>query len=143
MHVILCYGYKPIESRNLNMVVWIWTLYAFLQGVALLGNVALIGVGMTLLEEECHCGLWSHICSSYNQHGVCSLFLLPVDQIIEFSTRAPAPYPHICCHTSHHDDNGLNLKNCKPEPIKCFHLQELFVMLSLHNWNPEKKYPST
>jgi hypothetical protein len=25
-----------------------------------------------------------------------------------------------CCHASYHDDNGLNLRTCKPAPIKCF-----------------------
>jgi hypothetical protein len=29
------------------------------------------------------------------------------------------------CHAYLHDENGLNLWNCKPAPIKCFSLEEL------------------
>ena len=44
---------------------------------------------------------------------------LPVDQDVELS-----PPPVLClperCNVSHHDDNGLNLSNCKPAPMKCY-----------------------
>lgn len=42
-----------------------------------------------------------------------SVFLLPMNLIIELSGTCPAPGLLIYCHTSHHDDNQLNLWNFK------------------------------
>jgi hypothetical protein len=46
---------------------------------------------------------------------------LPVDQDIELSAL-PVPCLPGCCHASHHDDNGLNLQNCRTAPVKWFPL---------------------
>ena len=44
---------------------------------------------------------------------------------VEFSAPSPAPFLHGCCCAFHHDNNGLNLGNCKPVPVKCCPLKEL------------------
>ena len=43
---------------------------------------------------------------------------LPQKQDIELSVP-PSPCLLRCCHDSHHDDNGLNFRTCKPAPVKC------------------------
>jgi hypothetical protein len=42
-----------------------------------------------------------------------------LDQDVNLSAPSPAPCHPGFCHVSCHDDNGLNLWNCKPTPIKC------------------------
>ena len=66
----------------------------------------MVGVGMALLEEVCHCRVGFEV--SYTQVTPSDTvhFLLPVDQDIELLAASPAP----CLPAmSHHDDNGLNL----------------------------------
>ena len=48
-----------------------------------------------------------------------SLFLLPLDLDVATSL---APCLPARCHASYRDDNGLNLWNCQPAPIKYFPL---------------------
>jgi len=75
------------------------------QGVAVLRGVA-------LLEEVCYCG--SRLEVTYARatptvaHGP---LLQPADEDVELSAP-PAPCLPGCCH----DDNGLNLWNCKESP---------------------------
>jgi hypothetical protein len=38
-----------------------------------------------------------------------SPFLLPMDQDVELVATSRVPCLPACCHTSRHDDNGLNL----------------------------------
>lgn len=37
------------------------------------------------------------------------------------------------CHAPHHDSNGLNLRNCKSVPNKCFLYKSSCVMVTLDN----------
>ena len=68
----------------------------------------LIGVGVAMLEEVCHCGGWAlrsvilKVCSQ-------SLLLLPADPDVELSAPSPAQQLHGSHHASHHDNNRLNL----------------------------------
>ena len=43
------------------------------------------------------------------------VFCLPSEQCVELSAP-PAPCLPGHCHASHQDDNGLNLRTCKPAP---------------------------
>ena len=47
--------------------------------------------------------------------------LMPTDEDVEHSASPPASCLLACCHVSH-DDNELNLWNCKEAPIKWFPL---------------------
>lgn len=70
----------------------------------------LVGVGVTLLEELCHCGggvLKFQISRLAPESH--SFFLLPSDPNVEFSVGSPAPGLLVCYRVSHRDDNGLNL----------------------------------
>ena len=51
----------------------------------------------------------------------------------ELSATTPAPYLPLCRHVPCHDDNGLNLRNYKPAPIKCFILFYALIMVCLHS----------
>ena len=67
-------------------------------------------------------------------HG--SLLLLPVDSDVELSALSLALCLPAYCHVTHHDDNRLNLWNCKPAPIKCFLFYKkkvTIVMMFLHS----------
>jgi hypothetical protein len=55
-----------------------------------------------------------------------SPLLLPVDQDIEL-WAPPAPRLPARCHAFCHDDNGLDLLNCKPGPVKCFSFKSCLV----------------
>jgi hypothetical protein len=48
-----------------------------------------------------------------------SLSLLPVDQNVELFTPSLVSCLPACYHVSHHDDNGLKVRNYKPDGIKC------------------------
>ena len=60
------------------------------------------------------------------------LFLKMVLQggVMMWNLALPAPCLPVSYHASLHDDNRLNLCNCKPAPIKCF-LRVTLVMVSL------------
>jgi hypothetical protein len=59
--------------------------------------------------------------------------LLTMHQNVEI-LAPPAPCLPGCCHASCHDDNGLNLWNCKPAPIKCsLFIRVALIIVSLHN----------
>jgi len=76
-------------------------------GNATIRSCGLIGGGVVLFEEVCHCGGLK--CSSYTQgekHP--GSFLLPVDQNVELSV-SPALCMLAHCHASCLGDNGLNL----------------------------------
>jgi hypothetical protein len=82
----------------------------------------LVGVGVALLEEACHCGggLW-------DPHPNClrdSVFRLPSEQDSELSAP-PVPCLPGSCHALCHDENGLNIKTIKLATIKCCSLLEL------------------
>lgn len=79
-------------------------------GSGTVSRYGLVGVGVTLLEEPCHCGESFEF--SYIQvmpSGAHSLYFLSVDQDIELSVPSPAPCLPAHCHSSHHDSNGLDL----------------------------------
>jgi hypothetical protein len=63
------------------------------------------------------------------------LHLEPLDQDVELSAPTE-PSLLRCCHASYHDDNGLNLWNCKPAPVNFFFfffIKVALVMVSLHS----------
>ena len=95
--------------------IWPWD-------ISTIRRCGLAGVSVALLEEVCHYGgkLWWHIYSSHDKKWY-SLLLLPADQDRELSAP-PVPCLPGCHHVCHHGDNGLNIWNCKPAPIKCFPL---------------------
>ena len=76
------------------------------QGSGTIKRCGLVGVGVALLEEVCHCGggLWDLSLSCLET--VCSW--LPLGEDVELSAPS-APCLPGCCHAFHHDDNGLNL----------------------------------
>jgi hypothetical protein len=117
----LCYLPGSSVWLWLFLLITFWWLEYAPQGVALLGRFGLVGVGIALLEEVCHCwgggGFWDPPSS---QVGT-SLLLVSFDEDVELS--APSV---LClsgsCHASHLDDNGLTLWACKPAPVKCIHI---------------------
>jgi hypothetical protein len=50
------------------------------------------------------------------------LLMLSVDQDVEHSALSLAPSLLSCCHVSHHENDLLNIGNCKPALIKPFAL---------------------
>ena len=65
---------------------------------------------MDLIIGECvsgGCGLRFQKLKQ-GQMAYCS-FLLPAVPGVELSATSPAQCFSVCCHSSHHDDNGLNL----------------------------------
>ena len=52
--------------------------------------------------------------------GVSAQALSSVERDPPLDCLPPAPCLHRCCRVSHHGDNGLNLRICKPAPMKCF-----------------------
>lgn len=84
-----------------------------LQEVSLLRVTSLEKV-WHLLEEMCHCGGRSLGPTLVSRIRVSSW--LPLDQDVEV-WALPAPNLSTSWHVSHHDDKGLNLRNCKPAPI--------------------------
>jgi len=95
--------------------------------LGIIRRCGLVGVSVTLLEEVSHCvgGLWGLLVVKF--HLVWnSPLLLPVDQDAELSVLSPAPCLPRCCHASCHDDNGLNIRNCKPVPVKCCSYKSCF-----------------
>jgi len=101
-------------------------LNALLIGSSAVRRCGLVGVGVILLEEECHCesGLWSLLYSSYNRCGT-QFPSATEDQYVELSTPSLASYLPACCRVSNYDNSGLNFWKCKPPPMKCFPLYEL------------------
>ena len=98
LYVVVWMGRAPIDS-----CVWI---------------LGLVEVGAVLLEDVGHLGAGSELSYAQAMPIVTHSLLLPANQNIELL----APCLTVCCHASHHDDNGLNLSNCKPVPVKCFPL---------------------
>ena len=56
------------------------------------------------------------------------------DQDVKFSTLL------VCCHVSCHDDNGLNLWDCKPAPIKCCPLLSYGSVAVKRHHDPSNSY---
>ena len=60
--------------------------------------------------------MWADVEVSYVQAPPSvesSLLMLSSDQDVELSASSPAPCLPEPCHVSYHNDNGLNLLNCK------------------------------
>jgi hypothetical protein len=77
--------------------------------------MALLGSKAMLTEVDlCEEGIENLLLATWE----IALFCLPLEQDVELSAP-PAPYLPGCCHASLLDDNGLNLRTCKPAPIKC------------------------
>ena len=69
----------------------------------------LVGVGVALLEEVCHCGGGFEISCAQGTPRVTHSLLLPLDQAVELLAPSPASCLPARHHTSYHDENGLNL----------------------------------
>lgn len=73
----------------------------------------LIGVGVILLDEMCHCW-WVCVCGEAFilqslKPGPVPLLLPPADPDVEFLPTSPTPCLPDCCYTHHYDENGLKL----------------------------------
>jgi hypothetical protein len=109
-HKLMCLN-KPMGCREWDMVVWI----CLAHGVWPIRRCGLVGVGVALLKEVCHCvsGFWDPLPS----HVGASLLLFAFGtrcRSLSFSSTMPG-----CCYACHHKDNELKLWACKPAPIKC------------------------
>jgi len=82
-------------------------LYMLGPGNGTTRRCGLVGVGVALLEEVCHCGDGLLRPSPSCLRTVHSW--LPLDEDIELSAPSPAPCLPGCCHASCYDDNELNL----------------------------------
>ena len=108
-------------------------VYVFVIEQGTISRYGLPEVVVALLKEVCHCwyrlwGLnakiypvWKRVSSGCLQQTIS--FCLPLEQDIEFSSPSLASGLPIHCPASCHDDNELNLWNCKPVTIKCPVLQ--------------------
>jgi hypothetical protein len=99
-------GYQVSRYGDLNMLG---------PGSCTIKRCGLLGVEVALLEEVCHCGGGLGDLSPSCLKTVSSW--LPLDEDVELFTP-PVPCLPRCCHASYLDDNGLNLRTCKPAPIK-------------------------
>jgi len=94
----------------------------------------LIGVGVALLEEGCHCG--GGLRDLIYGKALLSVAQSPSAACGSRHRKLLAPSPAPClsahCHASCHDDNGLNLYNCKPVSIKCCYVHDV----SSWKWKP-------
>ena len=85
-------------------------LNAWLMGSDIIRMYALVGVGVALLEEVCHCEVGFEVSYAQTMPRVAHNCLrLPLDQDVKLLAPSPAPCLPVLCHISHHDDNGLNL----------------------------------
>jgi hypothetical protein len=73
----------------------------------------LVGVGVALLEEVCHCGVWTARSSMPKVHTMQNPVssLLAANQEVKLFTSSPVPCLPIYYTASHQDDNILNLSN--------------------------------
>ena len=85
-------------------------------------RVAHVGVGVALLEKCIPVGVGLRVKEAQAWPVCLTLLLLLADHIAEFSVPFLAPHLPACHHTAHHDDSGLNLRNCNPDPVKSFPL---------------------
>jgi hypothetical protein len=112
-----CGGLKengPHKLIDLNAWSLGVALFKRIKGCGLLGGGVSQGVGFEVSRAQAQ--------------PSCFLFLLPAGPDPELSTLpqqlarlCAAVLPAMmCCRAPCHDDNGLNLRNCKPAPIKWF-----------------------
>jgi hypothetical protein len=108
--VVVWKGMFPLHS-----CVWMLGPY----WVALLGGVALLEYvwpwwTKCVTVEGLRCSSNAH-CGTQSPYAICDSRCVTLSF---FSwTMLPA-----CCHAFCHDDNGLNIWNCKPCPMRCFPL---------------------
>jgi hypothetical protein len=102
---------------SLHLLFYFILLYLGENGPHRLIGSGIIG-GVAFLEELCH---WEQALMFQKLEPgpvpLSSCCLLPD---VELSATPPASSLPVCHHAPHHDDNGLNLLNCKPGPIKDF-----------------------
>lgn len=72
------------------------------------GSGAIEGVWKVLLEEVFHSG-WPLRFQILKSGAALSLCLVLVHLDTELSAVCPVPCLPVCCHASHHADNGINL----------------------------------
>jgi hypothetical protein len=93
------------------------------MGVSICLAQGVVLLGMFLLEQVWPCwrklitmGMGFETLLLATWKTVC--YWLPLDKDVELSA-SPAPCLPEHCHAFCHDDNGLNLRDYKPAPIKC------------------------
>jgi hypothetical protein len=114
---ILKINIKILISSNI-WHLW-WVKY---PGNGTIRRYGLVGVGVALLEWVWPC--WRKCVTVWVGNVILLLaawlidFWLPLEQDVELSA-SPMPCLPGHCHASHHDDDGLIFRTCKPAPIKC------------------------
>jgi hypothetical protein len=110
------------------------------MGSGTIRKCGLVGIGVALLEEVCHCvgRFWGLLVLKLHPEQKAVPSWLPLDQFIELSAPFPAPCLPSWCPASCHDNNGLNLWNCKPAPItwaayKCSPYKIALVLVSIRS----------
>lgn len=110
-----------LPSFLLYIPVVVWKKMSF-KGSGTISRHGLVQLGVVSWEEVYHCGaeLWGLI---YAQITPCETvhFLLPVSQSVKTLSFFSGTISACMLLASLHEDNRLNLWNCKP-PIKCFPL---------------------
>jgi hypothetical protein len=94
--------------------------YAWPKGSGIIRRCGLVGIGVALIEEVCHCAgrLWGLLgFRLLLSGGKIPSSWQPLGQDVEL-LAPPNPCLPAHCHASCPDDNGLNLWNRKPAPIK-------------------------
>lgn len=112
MRFVLSYGYRPMEAREWNVVVFIGLAPVESCVSAHLGG-DLVGVGVAQLEEVCHYGVGFEVSNVeiqalsgclQNPVSFCSLWI----KMSELAGPFLAPCLLRRRPASHHDDNGVN-----------------------------------
>lgn len=108
MYFALRYDYKPIGTRERNVVVWIKWFYRVI-GADTTEKYDIVVLWAILWKERCH---W--VCflrSQMSKLWLVFFSLLPqtLDPDLELSAAFPLIWLPACCQASHHDNNGLHL----------------------------------
>lgn len=81
-----------------------------------------------LIQESMSLGLDFGISEAQAKSHVSFLLLLG-NPGVELSANYTAPSLPICSYHSCHDDNGLNFRNCKLSPMRCFSFIRVTVFI--------------
>jgi len=114
-----CWSGCGLVGVSVALLEWVWPCWS---------GCGLVGVGVALLEWVWPC--WRKCVTlevgfevSSGQYGIRTSSWLPLDQEVELPVP-PALQLTTCRHASCCGNNGLNLWNCKPAPVKWLPLWE-------------------
>ena len=97
-------------------------------------GVTLLVVGVAFLKKCIIMGMIFEVSHAQAMPMVVqSLLMLSTDQDVELLAPPPPACLPSCCHASHHENNVLNVRSCKPASIKPFALQEGHGHVSLQS----------